>query len=152
MYLSGVNATTNGSLSMARNDVIRSAHLGSPGYTGQYRLDRQKWWSHYVIMRETLAHLWSFNQDGDSRRDNKFKNLKGATGGNKLTLFLAAIARQMQCECIKGALALNIVELWSYYTPSYAHHIHVDGINGSAGLCQLLTCENVLRNVTPSKV
>ena len=32
------------------------------------------------------------------------------------------------------------------------HPVHVDGINGSAGLCLLLKCENVLWRVTPSKL
>ena len=32
------------------------------------------------------------------------------------------------------------------------HHVHVDGINGSTGLRQLLMCENVLRHVTLWKV
>ena len=32
------------------------------------------------------------------------------------------------------------------------HHVHVDGINGSPGLRRLLTCENMLRCVTPTKL
>ena len=27
------------------------------------------------------------------------------------------------------------------------HHVHVDGINGSTGLCQLLTSENAVKSV-----
>ena len=53
-------------------------------------------------------HSRPFNQDGDSRQDNKHECLKGTTEGPKLMLMLAAITMQMQCECIKGALALGL--------------------------------------------
>ena len=32
------------------------------------------------------------------------------------------------------------------------HHVHIDGINGSSGLRQLLTCQNVLQCVMPSRL
>ena len=56
-------------------------------------------------------HVWSFNQDSDSRWDNKHEHLKGAMEGQQLMLMLAAIATQMQRERIKGALALTWFEL-----------------------------------------
>ena len=57
---------------------------------------------HITSLRE--KPLRQFNQDGDSRRDNKHKCLKGAMVGCKLMLMLAASAMQMQCNRIKGAL------------------------------------------------
>ena len=56
-------------------------------------------------------HLQPFDQDGDSRRDNKCECVKGAMEGQTLPLIIAVIAMQMQCECIKGALALYRVLL-----------------------------------------
>ena len=56
MYLSGVNATANGLLSLAGNDVIWSAHLMSPRYKGQNPAERAEIKSYYIITRETLAH------------------------------------------------------------------------------------------------
>ena len=47
----------------------------------------------------------------------------------------------------------NIVELLPCcYMPSYALHVNIDGINGSAGLLRLLTSDNLLCPVTPAKV
>ena len=60
---------------------------------------------HYERNLSAQKDLGPFNQYGDIRQDNKRKQLKGAIRGNKL--MLAAIARQMQCECVKGALALD---------------------------------------------
>ena len=64
--------------------------------------------SYYIITTETLVHksiLQPFNQNGDSRRDNKDKCIKGALEGQKLMPSLAAIAMQIQCKHIKGAIA-----------------------------------------------
>ena len=55
----------------------------------------------------TEKRLRPFNQDDDSRQDNKRKHLKDAMEGQKLMLTLATIATQMQRECIKGALPLH---------------------------------------------
>ena len=90
------------------NYVIWSAHLGFPGYTGRNSAEPAEIKTYYVITRNLNAqkHLWPFNQDGDSRRDNKHKRLKGTTEGQKLMLTFAAIAKQMERNCIKGALAL----------------------------------------------
>ena len=54
MYLSGGNATAKISLSLAENDVIWSACLKSPTYTGR---NLAEWVeiSHYINMRETLV-------------------------------------------------------------------------------------------------
>ena len=46
----------------------------------------------------------------------------------------------------------NSIELWCRNTPSYALYVNVHGINGSAGLRQLLICDNMLQCVMPSKV
>ena len=88
MYLSGgVNATTNGSLSLAGNYVIWSARLRSPGYKGRNLAEWAQIKSYYAIMRETVAHKSicdHLNQDGDSRRDNKRERFLGATGGTQI--------------------------------------------------------------------
>ena len=89
MYLSGDNTTMNASLSLARNNVIWSAHLGSPEYTRQNLAEQAEIKYYYIIMRETLGHkkhLQPFNQDGDSRWYNKGECLKGATEGQQLML------------------------------------------------------------------
>ena len=64
--------------------------------------------SYDVIFQRNLGaqkHFRQCNHDGDSRRDNKHKHLKGAMRGHKLMLTLAAIAMQMKRERRKGALA-----------------------------------------------
>ena len=38
------------------------------------------------------------------------------------------------------------------YAPSYELQVYIDGINGSAELRQVLTCDKMLWRVTPSKV
>ena len=56
MYLSRGNATAKASLPLARNDVIWSARLRSPGYTRLNPAERAEIKLYYVTMRETLAH------------------------------------------------------------------------------------------------
>ena len=46
----------------------------------------------------------TFNQDGDSRRDNKHECFNGATEGLILPQKLAIIATQMRCERVREAL------------------------------------------------
>ena len=95
------------SLLPAGNDVIWSAHLGSPGYTERNLAERLEIKSYYVITIETLAHKSIYDHliNGHSRRDNKCELVKGAIEGQILKLALAANAMQMQRECIKGAPA-----------------------------------------------
>ena len=51
----------NASLSPARNDVIWSARLGSPGYTVQNPNERMEIKLSYIITRETLVHKSIYN-------------------------------------------------------------------------------------------
>ena len=81
------------------------AHLRSPGYKWRNLVEWVKIKSYYESNQSAQKHLWPFNQDGGSKRDNKHERLKGTTEGQKLMLALATIATQMLRERIKGALA-----------------------------------------------
>ena len=115
MYLSGGNTTTSTSLPLAEKYIIWSARIEfPPGWKGQNPAESAEIKSFYIITRETLVqqkHLWPFNQNDYSGQDNKSECVKGTIEGQKLMLTLAAIATQMQRECIKGALALHITAL-----------------------------------------
>ena len=86
MYLSGGNATANVSLSPAGNDVIWLARLRSIGYEGRNLAEWaeiQVTLHHYERNLSAQKHLRLFNQDGESRRDNKCKRFKGAIEGQR---------------------------------------------------------------------
>ena len=82
MYLSVGYGPAIVSFSLAGNDVIWSAHLRSPGYTRR-NLAEQVEIHHYERNVGAQKHFQPFNQDGDSRQDNKHKHLKGAMAGQK---------------------------------------------------------------------
>ena len=92
MYFSGGNTTVKASLLPAGNDII---------WSGRHHVIL----CHYERNLSAQKHLWPFNEDADSRRDNNHKCFKGATKGQQLMLTSATITTQMQHECIKGALA-----------------------------------------------
>ena len=118
MYLSGGNATTNASLSPARNYVIWLARLGSPGYTGIL----VSYWKlaicHYERNHSAQKHLRPFNQNDDSRRDDKRERLKGTMEGQNLMLTLAAIAMRTH----NRSLALNHKTIYCTNEQSYSEH------------------------------
>ena len=111
MYLSGRNGTVNVLLSLGGNYVIWSAHLGSHRYTGQNLAEWTEIKSYYVIMRETLVHKSIYDHLTRMTTVDEIINANASKvpwEGKQLTLMLAAVATQMQHECIKGALAYQI--------------------------------------------
>ena len=58
MYLLGGDTTANASLSLARNYLIWSNYLRSPGYTRQNPAEQADIKSYYIITREHLVTIY----------------------------------------------------------------------------------------------
>ena len=123
MYLLGVNTTTNGSLSPTGNYVMWSGCLGSPRHKGQIPAElggNYVTLRHYKNTRETLAHKSIYCHLTRMVTVDEIINMnasKAPQEAKTLMLMLAAVATQMQHECIKGALVLH-------YKRSYGFTLH----------------------------